>query len=383
MAEADEDALPLLNLGHEGGHVLGRPNLHEHAYGALRGAAVGRAVERSTPGGNGAVRIDQRAPDLEDGCRGAVDFVVGVDDEQGVEGPLEHGVRAVLVSGEVVEQVEKVARVGQALGGPVEGPALSHAVRCGGERGRLADDAENLLVEDLEGGGIARGGIRVEFLALQRWVRFWGKSAQRGKGRGHHGHGVRVITEGLEHALNVAVDIRVVHDLILPALELRAGRQLAVDEQECGFEEVALVDELLDRVPSVSQDAILAINVGDFALDNGCVHVSRVVDSQALAGLILGTVGVRLRLDLLDVGGQDRVVLDGKLIAFASAVIHHRERWTGDGLDRHVGSGPGARTSGSVKVDVAWEDAVMMTEKLGSRSDTAIGRGWLCWALRF
>ncbi|TKW57063.1 Norsolorinic acid ketoreductase, partial [Colletotrichum tanaceti] len=371
VAEADEHALPLLDLLHKGRHVLGAANLHEHADGALAGAAVAGAVQRGAAGRDDAVGVDEARADLQHRGRGAVDLVVGVDDEEGVEGALQHGVRLVLVAAQVVEQVQEVARVAEALGGAVEGTALAHAVRGGGQGGGLADDAEDLLVEHPEGVHVARGGVGVQLLALQTRVRLRGEGAERGEGGLQHGHGVGVVAEGLEHALDVAVDVGVVHDLVLPAAVLGRGGQLAVDEQEGRLEEVGLVDELLDGVAAVAEDALEAVDVGDVALDDGGVHVGRVVDAEALVRLILGAVVAAGRLDLLDVRRQDRVVLDGELVRAAGAVVHDGERLArraGGAASRVFGHDP-TKAEGSalvlVKIDVtAASDAAAAVSSL-------------------
>ena len=47
---------------------------------------------------------------------------------------------------------------------------------------------------------------------------------------------------------------------------LRRGRQLPVKQQVAGFEEVALLGELLDRVAAVFQHAGVAVDIGDLRL---------------------------------------------------------------------------------------------------------------------
>jgi predicted RNase H-like nuclease len=47
---------------------------------------------------------------------------------------------------------------------------------------------------------------------------------------------------------------------------LRLGRQLAVEQQVAGLEEVAVLGELLDRIAAVEQDALVAVDVGDLGL---------------------------------------------------------------------------------------------------------------------
>ncbi len=137
-----------------------------------------------------------------------------------------------------------------------------------------------------------------------------------------------VVTEGLEHALDVGMDESVVHHFILPAAKLRARRQLAIDEQEGRLKKVALLDQLLNGIASVAQDAFLAVDVCDFALDHSGIHVSRVIYPESLRRFIFCPILLRYSFDLLDISGLDRVVLDGKLIALSGAVINHSQRLT-------------------------------------------------------
>ena len=63
--------------------------------------------------------------------------------------------------------------------------------------------------------------------------------------------------------LHLLVDHRVVgHELGEVGLLLRV-RQLTVQQQVAGFEEVAVGRELLDRVAAVQQFALVAVDVGD------------------------------------------------------------------------------------------------------------------------
>ena len=122
--------------------------------------------------------------------------MVGVEDEQDVEGPGQDGIGLEAGLGdlphhgeEVGGEVERVVRVD-------EGHAHAEAVGGGGQRGHLGDEADDLLVagvgvEDVLGVEVERG--------------------QSGHRRDQHAHGVGVVVEALEEALaHVLVDERVV-----------------------------------------------------------------------------------------------------------------------------------------------------------------------------
>ena len=179
----------------------------------------------------------------------AVLLVVGVEDEQDVERPGQHRVGLEAGLGhlphhreEVRGEVERVVRVD-------EGHAHAEAVGGGGQRRHLGDQADDLLVAGLGVEDVL--GVEVE-------------GRQRGDRRDQHPHRVGVVVEALEEALaHVLVDERVVGDLVAPRLELRRGRQLAVEEQVGDLEVGRLLGQLLDRVAAVAQDAGVAVEVGD------------------------------------------------------------------------------------------------------------------------
>ena len=55
-------------------------------------------------------------------------------------------------------------------------------------------------------------------------------------------------------------------DAIVEIVLLRLRRQLAVEQQVAGLEEVAVLGELLDRIAAIEQDALVAVDIGDLRL---------------------------------------------------------------------------------------------------------------------
>jgi hypothetical protein len=55
-------------------------------------------------------------------------------------------------------------------------------------------------------------------------------------------------------------------DAIVEVLLLRGGRQLSVEQEIAGLQEVAMLGELLDRIAAIFEDAGVAIDVGDLGL---------------------------------------------------------------------------------------------------------------------
>jgi hypothetical protein len=171
----------------------------------LVGAAVAGAVERRCGRGSGRVRVGVGGADSAHGGGGAVLLVVGVEDEQHVEGPGQHRVGVVAGLGdlphhrqEVGAEVERVVRVD-------ERHADAEAVGAGRERRHLRDQTDDLPI-----------GVRVvDVLGLGVERR------QRRDRRDQHAHGVGVVVEALHEPLaHVLVDERVVDDVVAPLLEL-------------------------------------------------------------------------------------------------------------------------------------------------------------------
>ncbi len=79
----------------------------------------------------------------------------------------------------------------------------------------------------------------------------------------HHRHRVRVAAEAGEEARHLLVHHGVAGDAVVEILLLRLGRQVAVEQQIAGLQEVAVLGELLDRVAAMQQDAFLAVDEGD------------------------------------------------------------------------------------------------------------------------
>ena len=72
-----------------------------------------------------------------------------------------------------------------------------------------------------------------------------------------------VIAVGLHHAVDLEMVEGVGHNFILENGELARSRQLSVDQEECDLQESGFLGQLLDRVATILEDALLAINERD------------------------------------------------------------------------------------------------------------------------
>lgn len=117
--------------------------------------------------------------------------------------------------------------------------------------------------------------------------------------------------ERAEKDLCVRVDKSVRQDLVLEQPQLLRGGQRAIDEQVGRLEVGRVLRELLDRVAAVSQDAGVAIDVRDLALDDGRVEEALVGHAESLGRLVLDTFPRFERGgNRLEGGRRDGVILD-------------------------------------------------------------------------
>ena len=107
------------------------------------------------------------------------------------------------------------------------------------------------------------------------------------------------------------MDKGVRQDLVLEHPQLLRGGQRAVDEQVGRLEVSRVLRELLDRIPAVAQDAGVAIDVRDLALDDGRVEEALVGHAESLGRLVLDTFPRFERGgNGLEGGRRDGVILD-------------------------------------------------------------------------
>ena len=248
VAEPDQAQLARLDPGDVVGHAGDGPDLPQHLEHLLVRPAVQRAVQRRGRRGRRGIRVAPGAGHAPHRARGTVLLMVGVQDEQHVQGVLEHRVRVVLELGHLPHHVEEVARVGQVVVGIVVRKALRVPVREGRERRHLGDEPHDLLV--LAGPVVDRLGLGVE-------------GGQRRQGADQDAHRVSVVVEAVDELLDVLVHVGVIGDLAGPRRRLSVVRHFAAQQQEGHVQERGPAGQLLDRVAAVAQDAFLPVDERD------------------------------------------------------------------------------------------------------------------------
>jgi hypothetical protein len=224
--------------------------------------------------------------------------VIGVEDEQHVERALEDGIRLVLQLGHPEQHVQEVARVAQIVVGIVEGAADRVPERVRRNRRDFRNQADRLQPPRLGGKDVLRIGV---------------ERRQRAHRADEHAHRMGVVAEPLHQLGQVRMEHRVQRDLAAPRRELRCGGQLAEEDQVRGLGEIAVLRKLFDGIAAVLENALVAVDEGDAAPARRRIHVSGVVGHHSEL--------VGIDLDLPEVYGPNRAVLNGNLVAFPRAVV--------------------------------------------------------------
>ena len=198
---------------------------------------------------------------------GAILLVIGVEDEQDVEGAGQGGVGVEPGLGHLPHHRQEVGCEVEGVVGVDEGHAHREAVGGGGQGGHLGDEPDDLAatrvgIEDLL-------GVEVE-------------RRQRRHRRHEHPHGMGVVVEALQETLSyVLVDIGVVCDLVAPGVEVGGRRQLPVQEQVGDLEIVGMLGEFGDLVAAIAQDPGVPVDEGHRALARRGGDEARVVEPDA------------------------------------------------------------------------------------------------------
>jgi hypothetical protein len=90
-----------------------------------------------------------------------------------------------------------------------------------------------------------------------------------------------VVLKPLHQLLDVLVQQGVLRDFVGPGLELFFGGQLSEEDQVRGFEIGAVLGQLLDGIPAIPEDALVAVDLGNRAPAGRGVEEGRVVGREA------------------------------------------------------------------------------------------------------
>ena len=314
MAKAHQALIALLDPFQEVRDVLLLLDPAEHSQHLLVSATVERPIQRGDAGRDRRVGVYLTRAHAPDRTRGAVLLVVGVKDEQHVERMFQPRIGLILELGHLVDHREEVARIGEVVVRIHVGHAPVVPVGEGRQRRHLRDQPDDLHVAALLVLDRARLGIE----GRQR--------ANRGQ---QHSHRVGVVAEALHELLDVLVHEGVDRDLVHPLIELLLVWQVTVDQEIGDLQVARMLGELLDRIAAVLEDPLLAVDERDRRAARRRRHVRGVVAHQAKVVLV--------DLDLAQLGGADRLVLDRNLVLLARAVVGDGQRVLGGGYAGAIG----------------------------------------------
>ena len=250
VAEAHQlgGVLLVLHLADVGLHVPALVlDALQHLEDGLVGATVERAGQRTDACGDRDVDVRPGGTDHADGRRRTVLLVVGVQDQQHVEGAGEGVVERIRAGREPERHPQEVLDVAQRVVGIEERLADGVLVAVRGKGGHGAQQQVRCPV----------GVVRV------RAVLGLGERGQRVEPCRQHGHRVRLAGQRAEHLAHALVDQVVLRDAGLELLQLLRRRQFAVEHEVGDLEEGGLLRQLLDGVAAVPQDAGIAVDEGD------------------------------------------------------------------------------------------------------------------------
>ena len=236
---------------------------------------MGRTPQAGDAGGDTGERVGaRRTGDPHRRGRGVL-LVVGVQREDLVERARQHRVDDVFLARRRKAHPQEVGGIAQRVLRIHE--RLTDRIFVGHRRQRrdLGDHADR---SDHPLGRIVDvGGVVIE-------------RRERADRRHHHRHRMGVAAERLEEPRHLLMHHVVARDAIVEVFLLRLGRQLAVQQQITGLEEVALFGELVDRVAAILQHAGIAIDIGDLGLAARRRGETRVVGEVAGLGIQLADV---------------------------------------------------------------------------------------------
>ena len=116
-----------------------------------------------------------------------------------------------------------------------------------------------------------------------------------------------IATEALKEPAHLLVNHGVMGHAIDEVGFLRRGRQLAVKQEIAGLEKVAVFGQIGNRIAAIEQDALVAIDIGDFGLAASRGREAGIVGENAGFGVELAHIQ-HFRADRAVVN-RERIVL--------------------------------------------------------------------------
>ena len=230
------------------------------------GPAVQRPPQRAYRRGARGEKVRPRRADDPGRRRAAILLVVGVEDEDQVQGVLDFVRDVVLLVGNREHHVQEVCTVAQVGIGIVERQSQRTPIGKGGNRPHFADQSggqflERLLVTQREELGVKAGHV-----------------AQRRREQSHRwGVGGNV----LELVLHALVQQLVQRQPLAESIQFVLLGQPAENQQPGSLDKIGMVGELLDGNAAIAEDSLVPVDERDRTFADGRVRQRRVIGGQS------------------------------------------------------------------------------------------------------
>ena len=309
VSESHKHLFAVLDVLNELRNVFFGADLLEHAEDGFVGSSVAGSVESSHCSGEAGVHISLAGSHVSNGGGGAVELVLGVENEQNIESLHDFRVNSVVgVSGLLIHHVHEVFNIAKVLLGLGKLLAELVTIAVGSQGGGRSNQSVDVLISLL---------LQVVDLgAVEGRVSLWverGHSSNEGR---HHSHGVSIMAESLDELVEIVIVGGVLHDFSLKVSRLFLAGQFSEDQEEGGLQEGALLSELFDGDASVFEDTFVTIDEGYSGYAVHGIHIGWVERSSDISCSVL---------DFSEVGGVDSTVLDGQGVLFSGSVVLNRE----------------------------------------------------------
>lgn len=180
---------------------------------------------------------------MSDGGGWAVQFVLGMQDEQNLKGSDKFWMRLEWFLVEFVKHVQEVFHISQLLRGQVEISADSVTIWVGSDCWDVSKNFVDLFVSDLL--------VFVYCLTDQAWVLLWMQSWQSCDCAAKDSHRMSIVGEGRHHRVHVRVNKVVLFDSFGEIRKFLSSWQFAKENEKCNLEEGTLLGQYFDWIPPV------------------------------------------------------------------------------------------------------------------------------------
>ncbi len=261
-AHQAEGVVTVLGLGDELGDARDITDDVQHVQDRLVCPPMSGAPQAGDARRDAGVGIGPAGPGQAHGGGRGILLMVGVQDEDALQGLHQHGIGFIIIAGRGVHHAEKILHVAELVVRVHERHARAVLVTHRDDGGNLGNEPDRaqfafLLRPDVQ-------GIVIE-------------GGERGDHADHDRHGMGVAPEAVEEIDDLFMHHGVHGDVVGKGFELLRRRQLAVHDEVADLQKPAILGELFDGITPIQQDALVAVDVGDRGTATGRGVEARVI----------------------------------------------------------------------------------------------------------